>query len=260
MQHKSLSRSMVGTIATFVVSAVTPRRWSLFDNWFVKTVATCLIASSVIGCDSHNKGEPETQSHAPVAETTIIVNQELVAKMAAAIKNALQQPKSNMANFARNMATFPSWNKSLKGDAYSVGDYVCILHKAPPLDIDADSYRWQAGLGDVRYRARIKELRDSNLSYLHSLAIYDPAWHDGAVPIPCIVITVERSNASTIPYVCAFTPDGHKNFGKSESLSSDAGMLLNTFAAVSLALDKIPERIGDAEEGFSLLKRMRNKP
>ena len=194
------------------------------------------------------------------SETTITVNQELVAKMAAAIKNALQQPKSKMANFARNMATFPSWNKSQKGEAYSMGDYVCILHKAPPLDIDADSYRWQAGLGDVRYRARIKELRDSNLSYLHSLAIYDPAWHDGAVPIPCIVITVERSNASTIPYVCAFTPDGHKNFGKSESLSSDAGMLLNTFAAVSLALDKIPEKIGDAEKGFSLLKRTRNKP
>ena len=194
------------------------------------------------------------------SETTITVNQELVAKMAAAIKDALLQPRSKMANFARNMATFPSWDKSLKGDAYSVGDYVCILHKAPPLDIDADSYRWQAGLGDEKYRARIKELRDSNLSYLHSLAIYDPAWYEGGVPIPCIVITVELSRSTEIPYVCAFTPDGHKNFGKSESLSSDAGMLLNAFAAVSLVLDKTPERIGDAEKGVPMLKQMRDKP
>ena len=194
------------------------------------------------------------------AETTITVNQELVEKLSAAIKEALLQPKSKMANFARNMATFPSWNKSLNGVAYSAGNYVCILHKSPPLDIDADSYRWRVGLGDEKYRARIRELRTSNLSYLHSLSIYDPAWHDGIVPIPCIVITVELSSSTKIPYVCAFTPDGHKNFCETESLSSDAGMLLNALAAVSLALDKMPERIGNAEEGFSLLKRMKNKP
>ena len=194
------------------------------------------------------------------AETTITVDQGLVEKMAAAIKDSLRQPESKMANFARNMATFPSWNKPLKGMAYSVGDYVCILHRSPPLDIDADSYRWQAGLGDEKYRARIKELRTSNLSYLHSLAIYNPTWRDGAVPIPCVVLTVELSRSTEIPYVCAFTPDGHKNFGKSEALSSDAGMLLNSLAAVSLAFDKMPDKVGDAEEGFSLLKRMKNKP
>lgn len=194
------------------------------------------------------------------AETTITVDQGLVETMAVAIKDSLRQPKSKMENFARNMATFPSWNKSLKGMAYSVGDYVCILHKSPPLDIDADSYRWKAGLGSEKYRARIKELRTSNLSYLHSLAIYNPTWCDGAVPIPCIVLTVELSRSTEVPYVCAFTPDGHKNFGKSEALSSDAGMLLNSLAAVSLAFDKTPDKIGDAEEGFSLLKRMMDKP
>ena len=194
------------------------------------------------------------------SETTVTVEQSLVGKMAAAIKDSLRQPKSKMANFARNMATFPSWNKSLRGEAYSVSDYVCVLRKSPPLDIDADSYRWQAGLGEEKYRARIRELRTSNLSYLHSLAIYNPAWQDGTVPIPCIVFTVELSNSTETPYVCAFTPNGHKNFGKSESLSSDAGMLLNALAAVSMALDKTPERIGDAEEGLSLLKRMKDKP
>ena len=194
------------------------------------------------------------------SETTITVNQEIVEKMAAAIKDSLRQPKSKMACFARNMATFPSWNKSLNGVAYSVGDYVCILHKSPPLDIDADSHRWQTGLGNEKYRARINEIRTSNLSYLHSLAVYDPAWNDGGVPIPCIVLTVEMSRSTDVPYVCAFTPDGHKNFGKSDSLSSDAGMLLNALAVISLAFDKTPDRIGEAEEGFALLKRMKDKP
>lgn len=194
------------------------------------------------------------------SETTIVVDQEIVGKMVAAIKDAVLQPRSKMAHFARNMATFPSWNKSLKGTAYSVGDYVCVLQKSPPLDIDADSYRWRAGLGDEKYRARIKELRTSNLSYLHSLAIYNSTWRDGAVPIPCIVLTVELSRSTEVPYVCAFTPDGHKNFGKTEALSSDDGMLLNSLAAVSLAFDKTPDKVGDAEEGFSLLKRMKDKP
>lgn len=194
------------------------------------------------------------------AETTIVVDQEIVGKMVAAIKDAVLQPRSKMAHFARNMATFPSWNKSPNGVAYSVGDYVCILHKSPPLDIDADSYRWQAGLGNDKYRSRIKELRTSNLSYLHSLAVYNPAWHDGGVPIPCIVLTVELSRSAEVPCVCAFTPDGHKNFGKSDSLSSDAGMLLNALTAVSIAFDREPDRIGEAEKGFELLKRMKDKP
>ena len=64
------------------------------------------------------------------------------------------------------------------------------------------------------------------------------------------------SGSAEVPYVCAFTPDGHKNFGKSDSLSSDVGMLLNALAAISLAFDKTPDRIGEAEEGFALLKRL----
>ena len=193
------------------------------------------------------------------SETTITVDRGLVEKMVAAIKDSLQQPKSKMAHLARNMATFPSWNKSLKGESYSVGDYVCIWRKAPPLDIDADSRRWQAGLGEEKYRARIKELRTSNLSYLHSLAIYDSAWYEGSFPVPCIVITVEMSRSTEIPCVCAFTPDGHKNFGKSELLSSDAGMLLNAFSAISIAMDNTPDKIGSPEAGFSRLKSMKDR-
>ena len=159
-----------------------------------------------------------------------------------------------MMRNAFSMATFPSWDKSECGIAYAVGEYVCIWRKKPLLDIEADRSRWVVGLGEG-YEARVKGLERSGLKYLHSLALYRKGVFKGDVPVPVIVLTVEKSNYAKKPYVCAFTPEGHKNFKSTDSLSVDKEFLHDTLSAVSAAVNGRPSKIGNANRGLELLRK-----
>ena len=196
----------------------------------------------------------ETTSIGEIDISGACADADLVKAMSDAVKDALRRPDSMMMRNAFSMATFPSWDKSECGIAYAVGEYVCIWRKKPLLDIEADRSRWVVGLGEG-YEARMKGLERSGLKYLHSLALYRKGVFKGDVPVPVIVLTVEKSNHAKNPYVCAFTPEGHKNFKNTDSLSVDKDFLHDTLSAVSAAVNGRPSKIGNANRGLELLRK-----
>ena len=183
----------------------------------------------------------------------IVVNQTLVELLSDTIREALRQPAFKMRNRAFSHATFPSWQKFEGGSAYSAGEYVCIWRKKPLLDIEADKSRWIANLGSG-YEARAKGLAKSCLRYIHSLSIYKKGNFVGDVPVPSVVLMLEKSNHIRHLNICAFTPDGHRNFGDADFLSDDKAFLMTVFAAVSIAIGDTPSKIGDVDAGIKAMR------
>ena len=187
------------------------------------------------------------------------VDMDILKVLESSIKDAIQCSSNNVKRMATSYASFPSWRMSGVSKAYLVKGYVCIWRKEPFIGINADRRNWEYVLGKEKYRARVEELKKTKFKYLHSFAIYRPSsvpvmpW-ESPTPEPIIVLTVEVSGESRVPYICAFMANGHKNFGKSNKLSSDNGFEAHMLRALEATFGEKPVVVGDGEKGLSLLK------
>ena len=209
-----------------------------------------------IRLDQKNNISRESKSHVQTVKGFKQLDKSLKVNLSSCLQKANREWKSpqKMHQLMHSMATFPSCNPLQAmgdGESYRFQDWICILIDNPRLSIDAEHTYWLYGMERQAYEKRVKEIQDIRLSYKHSIAVYN--LRDGIMhePTPRIVFAIETSRTARYPYICAFTPDGHKNFG---SQDADTHLTaLNILSTIESALDGKWERIGDAITGWKTI-------
>ncbi len=162
---------------------------------------------------------------------------------------------SSVISIMDNLSMPAMWDCNGGGLTFDYGNYICILQTAPrgmvEVGIEAGIFPKDVGAPIV------KHMKEFGLTYHFALFCY---WKKGCNPDgfdssrPAIVYTVESSKAtSSGPVLCAFTTNGHRNYGTIEGEQSPKNYLFALLNKLTKGDVLAAKKLGGIDVGYKLL-------